>query len=122
VVSYNATVALDTADERVKPGMSATASIIIDVATNVLIVPNAAVKTDDTGSYVEIIASSASGIPTRQTVETGLSDDTYTEIKNGLKEGDMVVTGTTAVSSITSSSATPANQRAGGFMFGGPGR
>src|SRR6185369_12071403 len=39
VVSYSAKVALDTQDDRIKPGMSVNVSIITDVAPDVLAVP-----------------------------------------------------------------------------------
>ena len=45
VVNYNVEIALDNADERIRSGMSASASIITDFRENVLTVPNSAVKT-----------------------------------------------------------------------------
>ncbi len=118
MVSYNTTVALDAQDDRVKPGMSTTVSIIADARTDVLMVPNAAIKADDIGSYVEIMPASGGSAPARQAVETGLSNDEYTEIKSGLKEGDTIISGTVTTSAASTSNAS-SNRRAGGFMFGG---
>lgn len=109
VVSYNVEIVFDTQDERVKPGMTATADIIIDAKQDVLVLPNNAIKSQGNSSYVELVEVSnemkqqllanVSGTilpqaPKTQTVETGLSNDTYTEIISGLKEGDIVITST----------------------------
>lgn len=98
VVTYNVKIALDTQDERIKPGMSATAAIVVDVAQNVLLVPNSAVKQQGDISYVEVPEEGALANITadtsfiQQQVETGLFNDTTTEIISGLEEGDQVVT------------------------------
>ena len=128
VVTYSINIAFDTQDSRVKPGMSLTAAIITASKIDVLTVPNAAVKTSGNGSYVQMLddavevqtasantnssRSSASTSytsvagPRQQAVETGLADDTNTEITSGLKEGDMVVTSTVKSSTSASSSST----------------
>ena len=133
VVTYNAKIALDTQDDRIKPGMSVSASIIIDFKTDVLTVPNAAIKTQDTSSYVlvpsETISTSsdyASGIalansPNNQTVQVGLANDTTTEIVTGLKEGDFVVIRTTTSTSATSASSASSNSKSILQTGGGPG-
>jgi HlyD family secretion protein len=84
--------------------MSVSANIIINAKADVLLVPNSAVKTSGSSSYVEVISGVTSSTPTAEdgsvasplgtdkiTVEIGLSNDTYTEIISGLKEGDSVV-------------------------------
>lgn len=105
VVSYNAKIGFDTEDERIKPGMSASASIITDIKQEVLTIANNAVKTQGGQSYVEKFeqaieissGSSAQGVevsgqePTTQEIEIGLSNDSLTEIISGLKEGDQVI-------------------------------
>jgi multidrug efflux pump subunit AcrA (membrane-fusion protein) len=90
VVNYGVKIIFDTQDERVKSGMSVSAAIITDIKQDVLLVPNAAVKSNN-GQYVEVLENN---IPRNQTVETGLSNDTMTEITSGLKEGDKVITQT----------------------------
>ncbi|MEK9151915.1 MAG: HlyD family efflux transporter periplasmic adaptor subunit [Patescibacteria group bacterium] len=44
VVTYGVTIAFDTQDLRIKPGMSVSAAIITDVKQDVLMVPNSAIK------------------------------------------------------------------------------
>lgn len=116
VVSYSATIAFDTQDERVKPGMSVSAAIATNVLTDVLTVPNAAIKTSATGSYVETLnnvpegsAAESTGItsptaPERQAVEIGIASDAMTQIISGLKPGDMVVIRTVAPSAAAAQS------------------
>ena len=48
------------------------------------------------------------------TVKTGISDGSNTEVQEGLKEGDVVIT-STATSSTTAAAAPPVNP----FAFGG---
>ncbi len=104
VVTYNVKLALDTQDESVKPGMSVSASIITDSKTDVLILPQSAVKMTGTTANVQVldnvtgptdnqgIVSSAK--PRSVPVEAGASNDSDIEIVSGLNEGDLVVTRT----------------------------
>jgi len=103
---------VDTQDERVKSGMSVSAAIITDIKQDVLLVPNAAVKSNG-GQYVEMLENN---VPRNQTVETGLSNDTMTEIKSGLKEGDKVVTQTTTA---TTKTTTTSKNTGGGMRIPG---
>ncbi len=123
VVNYTVKIGFDTQDDRVKPSMSISAAIITDTKVDVLTVPSSAVKSSNNTSYVLMPAdqtavakllSSAAGqsrtgvdlstAPVQQDVETGLSNDSMTEITGGLKEGDIVVTRT--ISSTTTTSTT----------------
>lgn len=97
--------------------MTATADIGTQVAKDVVTVPSAAVKTQGDTKYVVVLKD---GVTRNQNVTTGVSDDTNTEIKEGLSEGAVVVTGSTTAATTTSSSS---RQRggAGGLMMGGDG-
>lgn len=99
VVTYTVKITLDMQDERIKSGMSVSASIIINSKQDVLSISNSAVKQSGETSYVEIMENNT---PRRQTVEVGLSNDTSTEIVSGINEGDSVITQTIAASSNTS--------------------
>lgn len=59
VVSYTVRVAIDTQDDRIKPGMSMNVSIATKVTPDVLIVPSTAIKTQNGKKYVEILPESA---------------------------------------------------------------
>lgn len=106
VVTYGIKIGFDTQDGRVKPGMSVSAAIITDVKQNVLLVPNSAVKQQNNTMYVEMFVGETQ-TPRQQTVQTGLSNDTTTEIVSGLNEGDKVVTQT--ITTKTSQSQTQQN-------------
>lgn len=92
VVNYAVKIAFDTQDERVKPGMSANASIVLEAKPDVLAVPVSAVKSDATGSYVQQL--DAAEKPVNIPVTVGLTTDTQAEILTGLKEGDKIITQT----------------------------
>ena len=115
VVSYGVKISLDSDDERIKPGMSVNAEIIIEVKSDILVLPNNAVKSQGEIHYVELaeipkekreeFLKNRFGVilptpPKRQQIEIGISNDSLTEILSGLKEGDIVV----------SSKITPTNK------------
>jgi len=114
VVTYNVKIVFDTQDEQVKPGMSVSAAVITDAKQDILLVPNSAVKSNGSGSYVEVLVGNT---PQNQTVETGLSNDTQIEIISGLNEGDKVVTQT-----IDANAAQSQTQQTTGFRIPGLGR
>lgn len=114
VVTYNVKLAFDTQDERVKPGMTVSASIITTFKPDVLLVDNVALKSTGDSYYVEMpneiiaedLLNSSSSVLLKnslrqQSVEIGLSDDSVTEISSGLVEGDIFIK-TSTVSSQTS--------------------
>ncbi len=109
VVSYNVKIVFDTQDDRIKAGMSVSAAIITQTDVDVLYVPNEAIKTQGTQSYVQTLVNNA---PVRTNVVIGIANDTDTEITSGLNEGDEVVTqtittGGTAKATTSTTSAIP---------------
>ncbi len=131
VVTYNVKIAFDTQDEKIKPGMTVSAAIITDTKQDVLLVPNAAVKSQGGNYYVEILNSADSSMtasisqnqnvtstisPTTQSVQIGASNDSMTEISGGLKEGDSIIART-----ITASTATQTQQNSSSFRIPGMG-
>ena len=100
VVTYTVIVGVDNDELKLKPGMTANVSIITQKKDNVLCVPTIALKfTPMTRGKGEMKRYEKQGIwilkkghPVRVDVETGASDDNYTEIKNSdLKAGDKVI-------------------------------
>ncbi len=107
VVSYTVRIAIDTQDERIKPGMSMNVSIVTKEKHNVLVVPSTAVKSVGNKKYVETLAVTATSTqrmrpitttsasaPTQIPVTIGDADDANTEITGGIESGTMVVTRT----------------------------
>jgi macrolide-specific efflux system membrane fusion protein len=122
VVSYNATLTPEQSDPRVKPGMSASAAVIVGQAAGVT-VPNQAVT--GTGS-IGTVEAMQNGKTSQKQVIVGLRGDTRTQIISGLSAGDQVVITITlpALSSpgtTSGSSGTLGGGRFGGGGFGGAG-
>ena len=105
VANFTVTAQLADADSSVHPGMTATAAIITEEASNVLLVPNNAITTMGGNKVIYVIANSQL---TPVTVTVGLASDTQTEVSSSkLASGDAVVTNpSTLTSSTTTSSAT----------------
>ncbi|MGN1125196.1 MAG: efflux RND transporter periplasmic adaptor subunit [Candidatus Gastranaerophilaceae bacterium] len=100
VVTYTVVVKVDNEDLKLKPGMTANVSIITQKRENVVCVPSIALKFAPTIKG-EIKRYDTQGVwvlkgskPVRESIETGTSDDTYTEIISGnIKEGDKIIVG-----------------------------
>jgi len=121
VVSYDVVIALDTASEQVKSGMSISAVIITDMRQNVLTVPLTAVKSGNEGSYVLIPDGE---LVKQQAVTIGLSDDDYVEIVGGLAEGDQIVVSSAkqnAGNKSSTNSSSASNRSGSMFNIGGMG-
>ncbi len=97
VVTYTVIVSVDNSELKIKPGMTANVSIIVSESKDVLAVPNFALKfspAENTQRYEKQgVWVSEKGKLVRKEIVTGASDDSYTEIKSGIKEGDLVATG-----------------------------
>ncbi|MBR1680386.1 efflux RND transporter periplasmic adaptor subunit, partial [bacterium] len=101
VVTYTVVVSVDNDDLILKPGMTANVSIITQKKEDVLCVPSIALKYAPV-TKGEIKRYENQGVwvlkgrkPVRVDVETGASDDTYTEIiESDIKEGDNIIVGT----------------------------
>lgn len=116
VVSYDATLTLDQNDNRVKPGMSASATVITGQATGVT-VPNSAVTGTGSVSTVTLVKN---GKNVSQQVVVGLRGDTRTQVVSGLKAGDQLVV-TTTLPSLSSSSSSSGSTGSSGTLGGGRG-
>jgi hypothetical protein len=82
--------------------MAATANIIIETKTDVLLAPSTSIQNQN-GQYTARVLRN--GKEESQAVEIGLTSDTQTEIISGLSEGDTVITGTVTTSSTTRSTS-----------------
>ena len=137
VVTYDTVIGVSNPDLKLKPGMTANVAIIVAHKDDVLQIKNAAlryrppdatpVETKRTSTSrpgrpgggrsnagqegraertVYVLPSGASRLQPVQ-VKTGISDGTTTEVIEGLKEGDRVVT--SEVTSTAARTSTPAN-------------
>ncbi len=100
VVTYTVIVNVNNDDEKLKPGMSANVSIITNKKANILCVDNSALRYSPSEvnggkKYKEQgIWLLDKNKPYRVTIQTGITDNSVTEIfSKDIKEGDFVITG-----------------------------
>jgi HlyD family secretion protein len=117
VVTYDTVVSVNNADLKLKPGMTANIAVVIAQRFNVLKIPNAALrfrppdaveavipgtpppgagpsprpreKHESTRTVYMLPAGEKDPWPVQ--IRTGISDGVYTEVTDGLKEGDVVI-------------------------------
>lgn len=81
---------LDKYDDRIKPGMFAGVDLVIQQSSNTMVIPKNTLKTYNDENVVFIIDEN--NVARRKSVTTGISNDSYVEIKSGVNAGDVVVT------------------------------
>lgn len=140
VVSYDTVIGLSNDDLKLKPGMTANASIIVAQRENVLKLGGAAFRyrlpeaqspaaatarppggrsaaAKKTDRRIErTVYTLRDGKPTPVQIKTGISDGIYTEITDGLDEGDPVVIGAVGATPSTSRAAS-SNPFSGGMRM-----
>jgi HlyD family secretion protein len=110
VVNYPVTVRIANADENIRPGMTASVTIIVDEVEDALLVPNKAIRTSSGKQAVTVLFE---GQQISVPVTVGLvGDSTSQVISNQLREGDVVV-----INSASSTTST-SNQREQNFFIG----
>ncbi len=116
---YGVDVTVDVPDALVRPGMSGTANVILVSRTNVLTVPNLAIRTTAGRRGVQVMRE---GKAVDAEVVFGVATDTVTEVVSGLEEGELVV----LPQARTTTTTTTQQQRVPGIGGGGvqvvPGR
>jgi HlyD family secretion protein len=140
VVTYDTVIGVSNPELKLKPGMTANVSIVIAHKDDVLQIKNAALRyrppdatpvetrkmvtsragrpaTGRSGAQqgaqrTVYVLPSGAGRPEPRQVKTGISDGIITEVAEGLKEGDRVVTA--ELSSTTAAPSPPANPFGGG--------
>src|SRR5205085_6927810 len=144
VVTYDTVIGVSNPELKLKPGMTANVSIIVAHKDDVLQIKNAALRyrpPDATPVETRKTVTSRAGRPAAgrgggaqqgvqrtvyalpfgadrpepRQIKTGISDGVVTEVVEGLKEGDRVVT--SQISSTTAAPSPPANPFGGGRRF-----
>ncbi|NJC95540.1 MAG: hypothetical protein C3F07_08710 [Anaerolineales bacterium] len=89
VVNFRVTVELNDADALVKPGMTAAVNITVKELSDVLLVPNRAVRLSDGERVVYLLVN---GQAVKTGIRLGSSSDTMSVVTGGeVKEGDVVI-------------------------------
>ncbi len=131
VVNYTVTVALTKTNPAIMPGMTATANVVVDQRTGILMVPNRAIKSQGNRKTITLLSG---GTQTTVLVKTGVVGDQNTEIVSAttmdgqpvtLTEGATVVINATTTATTTGNNATrgvPGANPLGGLGVPGAGR
>jgi HlyD family secretion protein len=108
VAGFDASIELDNHDLLLRPGLSANISVVIEQKVAVLQVPNAALRFNpgnagsvsalvepesDTATIYRMPNGDRNAQPVRVPVRLGTTGSFVTEVIDGLKEGDVIVTG-----------------------------
>jgi len=89
-VSYPVVVAIDPTDAPLRTGMSATAVIMVEELADQLLIPNWVVRVDEiTGRY--FVYRQTGGDVERVDVRLGVRYEGYSQVLDGLEEGDVLV-------------------------------
>lgn len=90
VVTYAVIVKVDNPELKLKPGMTANVSIIIDSKNDILCIPNASLRVKIQDKELAATAPRGTGIwiledkkPKRISLTTGISDNRFTEVLSG---------------------------------------
>ncbi len=147
VVTYDTVIGVSNPDLKLKPGMTANVSIVVAHRDDVLKISNAALRyrppdaaantkttpaqrgtasgrpggdraaRENRGSRTVYVLPTGAGTPQPVTIRTGISDGISTEVLEGLKEGDHVITAQIGPSE-SGASARPTNPFGGGVRRG----
>jgi multidrug efflux pump subunit AcrA (membrane-fusion protein) len=90
IVNYDVQVRLDDSDARVRVGMTAEASVVVESRADVLVVPNQYIRLDRTRNQAFVNLLDADGTLREVEVTLGLQGEDNSEIVAGLNEGDVI--------------------------------
>lgn len=88
VIYYSVLMDVDDPENLLKPAMTARVNVAVDEKENVLLVPLAALKTNEQGQYVIVVRPD--GTVENRNVTVGIYSGDKVEIAEGLEEGEIV--------------------------------
>jgi HlyD family secretion protein len=93
IISYKVRISIDDiGSTHPRDGMTANVFITTGTVDDVLLVPNWAIRTDQTTTETYVYCHClVDGMPQRKIIETGLRNETFTQVLSGLEEGATVV-------------------------------
>ncbi len=97
VITYPTRFQITTADERIRPGMTAEVRILLAQRENVLVVPSAFIRAENGQTFVTL--QLPNGSLQDIAVGVGLQSRDAVEIINGLRQGDVLVLNTGEITS-----------------------
>ena len=121
-VYYNGLFDVPNPDHKLRISMTAQVTIVLDEVEDALVLPSGLVsRKDPQGNTIVAVYDPASQTVEPRRIEVGLNNNVMAEIKNGLSEGEQVVSGGATIN-------RSAGEQGGGFrppgggmvMMGGP--
>ncbi len=91
VVNYGFKMNFDKHNDQIKPGMTVVCDIIIDQSKDAIVVSSSLIKSKGQAKFIQILDNEK---PVLKKIETGISNETKTEITKGLEVGDKIITNT----------------------------
>ena len=124
VTSYSVVVLLDDTDKQIYTNMSVTATIIINSKADILFIPSTAIDTATDGTTT--VRTMKNNVVSTATITIGDTNDSETEVKSGLNEGDTIISSSVSSDSNSNNNTTSAfsssNNRSSSFGgMGAPG-
>jgi len=116
IVTVPVTIRMNEVPALFKPGFSASAEIIVSSVENVLLVPVTSLETTPRGSVV-LKVEGDKAVPTP--VKTGISDNYYVEVTEGLEERDKIIVNNYQMNTNKSNSSFGDRDRPPAMMMGG---
>jgi macrolide-specific efflux system membrane fusion protein len=102
-IYYNGLFDIPNDDGRLRTYMTAQVHMVLGSATDVLVVPAAALGARDADGRYAVRVVGEDGQVSERRIEIGLNDKVTAEVRDGLAEGDIVVTGVAAAQTSGSS-------------------
>jgi RND family efflux transporter MFP subunit len=90
IINYDVHVRLDANDPRVRAGMTAEASVVVEQKSNVLSVPNEYIRLDRQRDKAYVNVVDKNGHLEETEVTLGLQGDDTSEVIGGIREGDIL--------------------------------
>ncbi|GAB4511697.1 MAG: efflux RND transporter periplasmic adaptor subunit [Sulfuricaulis sp.] len=91
VTTYEVDLVPEKTPNFMRSGMTANVSFVMDTRRNVLLVPNAAMKSRNGDVHVLLASTKSNGTPVEKRIKTGLSDGKHTEVLEGVTEGEKLL-------------------------------
>lgn len=88
IQAYLASIKLDNSSGKLRPGMFARASLVLDSSKNVMMIPKRSLIRENDTYYVFVVDGN---VAEKRQVKIGLDDGDEVEIVSGLKKGEPVV-------------------------------
>jgi HlyD family secretion protein len=120
VVTYPVSLSIDTRNQVLPSGLTASATIVIDEKNDVVVVPLRAVRRQGRDQMVEVVGEDGKSVS--RPVKTGVQNDQFVEITDGLQEGDQIMVQGTVTRAPNAGGGVPGAGGGTRVFVGGPGR